>query len=75
MCLGIPGSVHTPSHSLLYAALGVAPDPATQGGSDQVGVAVGGAHGMQTCFPIGSGLVTVVLKKPSHSSRPYSPAQ
>ena len=28
-----------------------------------------------TCFPIGSGLVTVVLKNPSHSSRPYSPAQ
>ena len=28
-----------------------------------------------TCFPIGSGLVTVVLKNPSHSSLPYSPAQ
>lgn len=28
-----------------------------------------------TCLPMGSGLVTVVLKKPSHSSRPYSPAQ
>ncbi len=24
---------------------------------------------------MGSGLVTVVLKKPSHSSRPYSPAE
>lgn len=23
-----------------------------------------------TCLPMGSGLVTVVLKKPSHSSRP-----
>lgn len=28
-----------------------------------------------TCFPMGSGFVMVVLKKPSHSSRPYSPAQ
>ncbi len=28
-----------------------------------------------TCLPMGSGLVTVVLKKPSHSSLPYSPAQ
>ena len=28
-----------------------------------------------TCLPIGSGLVTVVLKKPSHSRRPYKPAQ
>lgn len=29
----------------------------------------------RTCLPMGSGLVTVVLKKPSHSSLPYSPAQ
>lgn len=29
----------------------------------------------RTCLPIGSGLVTVVLKKPSHSSLPYRPAQ
>ena len=28
-----------------------------------------------TCLPIGSGFVMVVLKYPSHSSRPYSPAQ
>lgn len=28
-----------------------------------------------TCFPIGSGFVIVVLKKPSHSNRPYKPAQ
>lgn len=28
-----------------------------------------------TCLPIGSGLVTVVEKKPSHSSLPYRPAQ
>jgi hypothetical protein len=28
-----------------------------------------------TCLPMGSGLVTVVLKKPSHSRRPYRPAQ
>ena len=28
-----------------------------------------------TCFPIGSGLVIVVLKYPSHSSLPYRPAQ
>lgn len=26
------------------------------------------------CLPIGSGFVTVVLKNPSHSKRPYSPA-
>lgn len=30
---------------------------------------------LRTCFPMGSGLVTVVLKNPSHSSRPYNPAQ
>lgn len=29
----------------------------------------------RTCLPMGSGLVTVVLKKPSHSSLPYRPAQ
>ena len=28
-----------------------------------------------TCLPMGSGLVTVVEKNPSHSSRPYNPAQ
>ena len=28
-----------------------------------------------TCFPIGSGLVIVVLKYPSHSNLPYRPAQ
>ena len=28
-----------------------------------------------TCFPMGSGFVIVVLKKPSHSSLPYNPAQ
>lgn len=27
------------------------------------------------CLPIGSGLVTVVLKNPSHSRRPYNPDQ
>ena len=27
------------------------------------------------CFPIGSGLVMVVEKKPSHSTLPYRPAQ
>ena len=29
----------------------------------------------QTCFPMGSGLVTVVEKKPSQLMRPYIPAQ
>ena len=29
----------------------------------------------QTCLPIGSGFVTVVLKNPSQDSLPYSPAQ
>ncbi len=32
-------------------------------------------HVGNTCLPMGSGLVTVVLKNPSHSRRPYRPAQ
>lgn len=31
--------------------------------------------GEKTCFPMGSGLVMVVLKNPSHSILPYKPAQ
>ena len=30
---------------------------------------------IMTCFPMGSGLVIVVPKNPSHSSLPYKPAQ
>lgn len=69
---GIPGSGHTHAHSPLCAALdeGHAPVQCIPKHNKNKQLKNSARETRQTCFPIGSGLVTVVEKKPSHSRRP-----